>query len=245
MAKKMVLVPVEMLKRLQQSRDTTPLTDPLKEGVVRKMGEIRNIANDSSTSDETKAHRYRELYSSYTPLANKFLESRVRTVEKPMMEEKTKVGEEIQKDGGDNIGEALNMLPKTLREAGRHLLNELRRHPGRISWDDSSTVSIDGKVLRGSNISDLLGYVLRTRKSVKSPAHTSAFLHLLASINTPDEFVRNDAERERFRTLKTRGERDYSSDSLGERAASSSLGLPPPIKRKRVKRKSPWLPYKS
>ena len=205
MAKKMVLVPVEMLKRLQQSRDTTPLTDPLKEGVVRKMGEIRNIANDSSTSDETKAHRYRELYSSYTPLANKFLESRVRTVEKPTMGEKTKVGEEIQKDGGDNTDAALNMLPKTLRETGQHLLNELRRHPGRISWDDSNTVSIDGKVLQGSNISDLLGYVLRTIKSVKSPAHTSAFLHLLASINTPDELVRNDAERERFRTLKTRG----------------------------------------
>ena len=242
MAKKMVLVSAEMLERLQQPQNTMPLTNPLKEQIVEKMSEIRNVANNPG-SDESKAHRYSELYSSYTPLANKFLESRMRgqVVGKP-------VAAPVIAPVVDVVT-SLAMLPKTLRESGEHLLNELKRHPNRVQWDSSNTVSIDGEVLRGSNIIDLIGNVLRTRKT-KSPAHADAFLRLLADINAPDEMVRNEAESQRFRALKSgsRQSADSSSGSGNERSPSPNDSSRPPVKRKRVaiKDRDPvWMSYKS
>ncbi len=85
----------------------------------------------------------------------------------------------------------------------KFLLEELAKHPGVISFDPATyEVNIRGKRMRGSNITDLLGHVLRSRKSVRAPAHADSFLKLLADLNLPEELVRNKYQISRFRKYK-------------------------------------------
>ena len=60
---------------------------------------------------------------------------------------------------------------------------------------------MEGKLLPGSNISDLVSDVMRTRKQVA--ALRSSFLDVLARANVPDEFVRNKTALAQFRKVKS------------------------------------------
>ena len=90
------------------------------------------------------------------------------------------------------LNSLVDALPKTFQNSAKHLVKELERYPQNISWNaDNKEVIIDGKTLPGSNIVDLIGDVLRNRKTVPSPLHADTFLKLLANLNIPDELVRN------------------------------------------------------
>ena len=54
----------------------------------------------------------------------------------------------------------------------------------------------------GSNLVDLVGDVLRNRKTVYPPMYSDAFLQLLADINVPEEFIWNKSRLPEFRLRK-------------------------------------------
>ena len=54
-----------------------------------------------------------------------------------------------------------------------------------------------------SNLIDLVGDVLRNRKSVSSPMYSDALLQLLVDLNVPEDFIRNKNRLAQFRSLKT------------------------------------------
>ena len=99
------------------------------------------------------------------------------------------------------VTEAIELLPSAQRERGRQLFQRLRKRKDLISWNDKGEVTIEGKLLPGSNIGDLVSDVMRTRKQV-APLRSS-FLNVLSKANIPDEFVRNKTALTQFRKAKS------------------------------------------
>ena len=92
-------------------------------------------------------------------------------------------------------------MPKTFQQPANILLSELQKHPERIQWDNNE-LTIDGKRMVGSNLVDLVGDVLRNRKTVSAPMYSDDFLQLLADMNVPEELIRNKYRLAKFRSLK-------------------------------------------
>lgn len=86
----------------------------------------------------------------------------------------------------------LQNVPKTYRARARLLLKYLRDVPERISWDEHYLVTIDGQVVKDSNIVELVNEAMRVRKKAK-PAGRTQFARLLCSLNIPSVLVGNKA----------------------------------------------------
>ena len=52
-----------------------------------------------------------------------------------------------------------------MRPRATALLNRLKARHDVISWDETGQVTLDGKKIRGSNISDLISDAMRSRKN--------------------------------------------------------------------------------
>ena len=91
-------------------------------------------------------------------------------------------------------------MPPTLQKQARQLLNRLSGRADLISWSKNGEVTIGGRRLVGSNIGDLVGDVLRSRKS-ETPER-ARFLNVLAQANVPEEFVKNKSALTNYRRIK-------------------------------------------
>ena len=68
-------------------------------------------------------------------------------------------------------------------------------------------MSIRGKRLRGLNIVDLVGDVVRTTPSKSMPPQREQFLNALAQANIPKTLVKNRMALEHYRVIKNDGAR--------------------------------------
>jgi len=64
------------------------------------------------------------------------------------------------------IEEILESVPKSYYKHAHLLMKYLFRKavPDRISWDEHGIVTIDGNIVKGSNIADLINDAMRERK---------------------------------------------------------------------------------
>ncbi len=102
-----------------------------------------------------------------------------------------------------------------MRPRAAALLNRLKARPDVITWDKSGEVSVTGKTIPQSNISDLISDALRARKNF-NPTGSKEFFRVLSKINMPKDLVRN---QERWNQLdSTSGEEEplYSSPAQRE-----------------------------
>ncbi|KAK3720534.1 hypothetical protein QZH41_001987 [Actinostola sp. cb2023] len=90
--------------------------------------------------------------------------------------------------------EILTTVPKKFRSQAEGLLRWVKKTPEAVKWDDRGVVSLDGTPIQGSSISDLVNDVLRTRRGF-SPAGRDDFTRVLAKLNTPEDFIRNEGRR--------------------------------------------------
>jgi hypothetical protein len=82
-------------------------------------------------------------------------------------------------------------------------MGELEKYLDRITWDRKSReVSINGHLLWGNNIVDLIASVVRSRKNAKIPLHANQFQQTLAQHNVPEEFIKNKHRIDKFKALK-------------------------------------------
>lgn len=89
----------------------------------------------------------------------------------------------------------LTVLPKSYIKKGDNLLNNLVIHKDRIKWNDQGVVSIDGELISGSNIADMVGHLVRPLKR-SEPVGMSKFLQLLYEINLPLQCIGNPKHSE-------------------------------------------------
>jgi len=127
------------------------------------------------------------------------------------------------------IGRILDTVPKSYRARARLLMKHLldKAIPTRISWNVEGIVTIDGNVVKDSNIADLINDAMRERKTTKA-AGRAQFARLLRALNTPSVLVGN-------RELLTATDSSSSNiKKLGQPPASST----PIVTRERPSRAS-------
>jgi hypothetical protein len=186
MAKKMALIPIEMLEQVR-APSLTPLTNPVKDQTTKGMDEMRVLLQDNTLPDDVKLSRYKEAVSNYSNYGDKLL-AKSTPPSAPLESPPPSLF-----DG----------IPRTLRPPADALMGELEKYPEKIAWDrNSREVTINGRLLRGSNIVDLVGNVIRSRKNEKVPLHANEFLQTLAQLNVPEEFIKNKHQINKFRSLK-------------------------------------------
>lgn len=195
MAKEMALVPMDMLERLKEP-SLTQLTNPNKDQVIKQRSEISSILRDATLPESVKANQIKGRIKDFSLFANKMLS---RNIPSPVAG--NAVAAAATADAGPTS--PLDALPRTFQPTAKFLMEELEKHPNLVSWDPATReVSIRGRRMRGSNIVDLLGHVLRSRKSARAPVHGNAFLKVLADLNLPEELVRNKYQISKFRSYK-------------------------------------------
>jgi len=80
-------------------------------------------------------------------------------------------------------GRILETVPKSYRARARLLMKYLhdKAVPTRISWNDDGIVTIDGNVVKDSNIADLINDAMRERKTTRA-AGRAQFARLLRAL---------------------------------------------------------------
>ena len=200
-ARKMLLVPESEFRRLKQTQEgnvTSPSTileevkHPNERELVKKYTNIELMLQDPLKSDQEKVAEHKEMMNDFGVLKDRVtvphnfkreIESKERTI-----------------DDDSVMDETIELLPPTLQKQARQLLNRLRGRTDLISWSKNGEVTIGGRRLAGSNITDLVGDVLRSRKS-ETPER-ARFLNVLAQANVPEEFVKNKSALSSYRKIK-------------------------------------------
>ena len=79
----------------------------------------------------------------------------------------------------------VDSLPETFRAAATRIIIYLKNVPGLISWTSDGACTFDGKFVEGSNIVDLLSYVLRPDLTVGEPKGANRFAYILKVLSVP------------------------------------------------------------
>lgn len=101
------------------------------------------------------------------------------------------------------VDDAVNLMPATLQSNAKMLMDRLKEEDGVISWTSKGEVSIHGQRLPGTNITDLVGDVIRSTRT--EMPERERFLNVLAELNTPETLIRNKSALEQYRRIKNRG----------------------------------------
>ncbi|KAL6254324.1 hypothetical protein P5V15_014373 [Pogonomyrmex californicus] len=78
--------------------------------------------------------------------------------------------ESLRKRERQSVEKILKKMPKSFRAKARLLLKHLidKAVPARITWDEEGIATIDGNVIKDSNIAELINDAMRERKIVKA-----------------------------------------------------------------------------
>ena len=78
-----------------------------------------------------------------------------------------------------------------MRPRATALLSRLKAKPDVITWDKTGQVKIEGKIIPGSNISNLVSDAMRSRRNF-NPTGSKEFFEALNKLNVPKDLVRNE-----------------------------------------------------
>jgi hypothetical protein len=239
-AKRMVLVPEDVLNRYEQKQKIE--TSPITANMMHQDTAMSEILQSTDISDVEKQKMYNANMESYLSLRRQ-KDDQIPTVRiAPDAEQKSR-GKTSLSDA-DVIGH----LPVTLGQKAATLLRRLKARPDVFSWDESGQVKVDGKEIPDSNISDLVSDAMRARKNFNPKGAQELFCGL-SKINVPKDIARNterwnqvqmgspsDAEEVVFKTPPPRPPPPTSPRAS---PAKYLCGL---LRRQAAKPKQ-WLPY--
>lgn len=206
-ARKMVLVPKEQFDRLRSVSQSPLLTQepPAVPGSVALEPQPRERSstlqstqtpgdNLTRLDDYMKQILESKTYGDEHEKLKDYLQSLRRYLF--FIEEKRKPVASETEDGykpyeNSKFDEAiLSSVPKLYQKKTKLLLDHLKIHKDRITWDSKGAVYIDGEKIKDSNIVDLMNYAARPRKNSKATGRRE-FAKLLRETSTPHEYVGN------------------------------------------------------
>lgn len=192
-AKKMMLVPLDSINRLQsQFPAATNNFDTLD-------NEMSKILELKGKSDYEKWQEYNQVLQQYLRQYEKFKEPIKVPIEEENISSSNTEQETIQPFSNNaQVNEhdiVLNSVLNTFarghqfRNKAAALYGILKRTPD-IKWDNNGSVAFRNQVVPGTNIVDLLNDVIRNRQG-NPPVGWDQFAHVLSSINVPKEYIGN------------------------------------------------------
>lgn len=165
-SKKFALVPVD---RMQQFED---------EHLSELDLQIQNILKKKMEEDE-KAKLYIQTLQKYVIFPN------VNSV-KPLIEQEPE--QQISEDNIKIENKILESVPLKYKSIAQNILDFLKKN--KISWSERKEVLIDNKIIPGSDIIQLVNFLLRNR--TRRPAAFEEFNEHLTMNDFPSDFIKNN-----------------------------------------------------
>lgn len=171
-AKKMMLVPPELIQRLTASENVQP-------NILSQLDEDMQKVLTAKLTDHDKWAQYNQVLQRYLH----FTDQTRQPISVPV---------EFEKDPLKH-STILATLPSTYKRKAENLINILNA-TGLVDWDRNGTVTIKGEILPSSNIIDLINDTLRPRKNT-NPSGWEQFASFMKEVNVPHELIGNPKRR--------------------------------------------------
>ena len=205
----MYVVPEEFLKRLERKESLQ--TPPLAQKMIRLDEKMDTILQDNTKSSDEKVSRYNqnlqqfldahEINRQFIPTVKIYHENNSepqQTTEQPASMPDSEKQVEIPLT--DN--EILDAIPKNSKTLARSMINRLKTNNDQVSWNSKGEIAVDGNLIKGSNIIDLISDQLKSRKKF-NPTGWENFTEVLDRINMPRYLMRNENRRNYIQAEKT------------------------------------------
>ena len=160
--------------------------DILKDRLSDLDSKMKVILEDASLTPEEKVIRYNTTLEEYLLFAEKYYNREETTLphSNPPISVKSEVGEFVPEQDKQIIAS----LPISYQKKGETLMKYLRE--AGTSWRKGGTLLDNGQEINGTNIKDLVHFVLRhRRKKVGEPSGIATFEKLLKASNIPEDIV--------------------------------------------------------
>ena len=176
---KMVMVPQDTYSGLlaQQKQTYSPAIGQLS----NLDQELQNVLSNPNLSTDEKYHHYQNVFGRYQNLKHQQFYHKPATNPVQPAVDTTPYLLPVQEP------HLIHGLPKQTRRKGQLLLEHLKRNKDHFQWMDSGELVMNGHPIPGSNLTDLVHHVTRTRPTVRAPAGAAEFKRLLQNTNVPQE----------------------------------------------------------
>lgn len=219
----MIMVPPEFFNRMNESKPPIPTSsENISSGPDMSSlpyptnnldGDMNQVLNKTNLNDREKWSQYYQILQRY------FHQNKVQR--QPVQ---LSINETHEITNTLPTEDIVSAYPLTLQRNAERLLSWIKRSNAGISWDDRGIVKINGAVINGSNIVDLIGDLLRHRRTAIAPTGIGNFMQSLRETNVPEELIGNkDRWRQQGAILENIREQPAPRNRRG-------MGLPPDIR---------------
>ena len=202
--KKFVLVPESQHRQTINKSDVLQgIHQPEQREMLKRYQLAQDLLHDAKrTNNETKMDEYHEAMQDFSLLRDRQTHRQL-----PQKQPLKRAHDKVESsNSADSDADVVDALPTSQQANARKLMRLLRAQGDDIlSWTPNGEVRIQGKRLRGTNIVDLVGDVVRSTPSKTSAPERERFLNALAEANVPETLVKNKNALERYRAIKTGG----------------------------------------
>jgi len=220
MAKKMKLISEDEYKTLVSH--SLP-KDVLENSFTTKEHQKGILLNTNSIPDDIKLAMYmnivRECQSQIEHIQKKPIAVSVSVSKKETDGEQMPKVEIKDKTQGSEVESPLNFLetiPEKYRESASFILSMCRDKSDLISWDNFGIVSFNGIKEPGTNIVDLVSFLVRGIKWTNQPKGINRFMEICKKIHIPATLVRKAIRKEFTETDHKSPNHQSSSQTLEE-----------------------------
>lgn len=238
-ARKMVLVPEGTLERLEKRQNVN--TPPLTARLNGLDSEIQQVLKDKNLSEEEKVLNYSQALQNYLHFyqerKNEPINVRIQATNRPNTAGGEPAPQEAHEEGqappqaptqaraqsGElNERQVLAALPKTMKDPAKSLIQKIKENPDIMTWDKKGQIVLNGQVLEGTHITDLVKDSVGTssKKDGKGPLGWELFTQGLARMNAPEHLLRNSRRKSALRNYKS-GKADRSEESISAATAKA------------------------
>ena len=228
--RKMVLVPPHVLDSLQRTNPTSPMQQQVND-LDEKMRSILDRA-DLNTHDKAQLYsQHLQNFLQATTSTKRPISIEVKDIKSGETEDALQPASVNEEQKPDPIElDVLRHIPRTYQNRASHLLQKIKADAN-VGWTASGQLTIRDKIIRGSNLCDLLYDIFRERRGY-APTGSEEFMQALAEMNVPETFVANPQRRHDLQRRKRETEVNTSQGFDGDRTEMVTVSSPASSTRK-------------
>ena len=212
-AQKMYLVPQHELDRIKHQTSASSLDKPIRKVVENELDvEIQDLLNTPSIDMHEKAKKYSGILHRYLAFVRQGTnEKNTLTLSLPAdthtaadTTQAENVHVHTESDGDPVMMDILKHMPAKNKRNAEHILDVMAKTKDKVSWSPHGELIIEGSVVPGSNVYDLLKNVTSSYRTneAKRPRGWHQFLKQMALLNIPLSVVPNTTVKQSIEVLK-------------------------------------------
>jgi hypothetical protein len=205
-ARKMILVPQECLEQRRDDSSGGVTTTTLTPHSVQTPGTTTTRLDEEMSKILNSTDDIRQKSLQYQQVLQRFLHHKEEERENGMIHQTNEpsVPSSVSLGSNDNDEDEsdkriLESVPPKFRSNAKQLIRYLR-DAGNIKWNNRGVITLDGVVVKGANIVDLVNEAMRGRKRPTPPGYEQ-FARILRQVSVPREFIGNNQLWDTIRSL--------------------------------------------